>query len=294
MRPNVHTLAARHCNLRQRGQALTEFIAIALALVPLFLLMPMIAKYQDIAYATEMAGRYVAFEATLHNDGMSNWKPPAQLAGEVRRRFFSNADAPIKTGDTAGDFKANQNLFWRDPKDNAMIGRFDRDVNVSFGPAGGIAHADAFSAASDNDPFKGTPLPFNVSDKLNLKSPGVYSAAVNVAVADLPADLDGFTQSYRELKNIGLHVSRHTSVLADSWTAKNPAHVEQRINGRTLFAGAHFTQTGVGTAAAAAVGAAATVMESPSYFPRACPQPCGPKLGKLDYWSDTVPADRLR
>jgi hypothetical protein len=87
-----------------QGQALTEFLVIALALIPLLLLTPLIAKYQDVANAVQMASRYVTFEAMTRNDAQSTWKTPGQLAGEVQRRFFSNPDAPVKTGDVAGNF----------------------------------------------------------------------------------------------------------------------------------------------------------------------------------------------
>ena len=97
------------------GQALTEFLVVALALIPLFLLVPMIAKYQDISHFTQLASRYAAFDAMTRNDSVSTWKPEAQLADEVRRRFFSNSDAPIKTGDVVGNFDANRNLFWSNP-----------------------------------------------------------------------------------------------------------------------------------------------------------------------------------
>ena len=89
---------------RQAGQALVEFLAMAAPLLGLFLLMPMIGKYQDIAHATQMASRYAAFDATVHNEAAGSYKPPTQLAAEVRRRYFSRPDAPIKTDDAAGDF----------------------------------------------------------------------------------------------------------------------------------------------------------------------------------------------
>lgn len=81
---------------RQAGQALVEFLAMAAPLLGLFLLMPMIGKYQDIAHATQMASRYAAFDATVHNDAAGSSKPPAQLAAEVRRRYFSRPDAPSR------------------------------------------------------------------------------------------------------------------------------------------------------------------------------------------------------
>ncbi|QJD92845.1 hypothetical protein HH213_23815 [Duganella dendranthematis] len=127
------------------GQALAEFLVLAAALVPLYLLLPVIAKYQDVASQVAMASRYVTFEAMTRNDVQSSWKTPAELAGEVRRRFFGNADAPIKTGDVAGNFLAHQNLFWRGPDGAALIADFNSDVAVSFGPDQKATHDDGFT-----------------------------------------------------------------------------------------------------------------------------------------------------
>ena len=62
------------------GQALTEFLVVSLVLIPLFLLIPMIGKYQDISHATQLASRYAAFDAVLRNDSENAWKTPALLA----------------------------------------------------------------------------------------------------------------------------------------------------------------------------------------------------------------------
>jgi hypothetical protein len=260
------------------GQALSEFIVMALVLVPLFLLMPMIGKYQDISHATEMASRYVAFEAIANNDGMSSYKSPEQLAQEVRRRFFSNSDAPIKTNDEAGDFKANQNLFWVDPQGNALIKNFN-DVSVSFGSAHSANPVDGKSAADDGKPFN-MPVPLQVADQLGLKT-GMYTANVSVVIANLQDIGPSFASTYEGFKNINLTVSRHTSVLTDSWTARDPGQVESRINTTALFPGNLLTVT------KPAMELAVPLIESPGPV-------SAPKLGELSFWRDEVPADRLK
>jgi hypothetical protein len=262
------------------GQALTEFIVIALALVPLFLLMPMVAKYQSVTHATEMASRYVAFEAIANNDGMSNYKPPEQLAQEVRRRFYSNSDAPIKTNDEAGDFKANQNLFWVDAQGDALIKNFT-DVTVSFGSSHGANHADGKSAASDGDPFN-VPLPFKVGEKLGLKT-GMYTANVSVKLANLKDIGLSFASTYEEFKNLNLTVSRHTSVIPDTWTARDPAMVETRIRQPLIFPGSLDAVREFDVA----LQAANLLAELPDLN-----KP--PHMAKLELWRDQVPADRLR
>ncbi len=274
---------------RQGGQALTEFIVAALVLLPLFLLLPMLAKYQDMAHATQMASRYVAFEATTRNDGMGSnaFKPEAVLAAEVRRRFFSNSDAPIKTGDVAGDFRGSQNLFWRTPQGGSLIAEFDRDVTISFGDAHGTSHAQGFSSASDGQPFDLSAG--NIRSAMGLKADGIYTANVDVKVADIESSEGNFAHSYDALRAIGLRIERHTSLSVDSWTASGPQQVEDRIDQTVLFPGRALRPL------TPVVGVAVALVEMPKCFPGVCsPSSVGPKLGELEFWRDQVPADRLR
>ena len=264
----------------QRGQALTEFVVIALVLVPLFLALPLIAKYQDIAQATEMAARYVAFDATHRNDATGSWKSPEELSGEVQRRFFSNSDAPIKTGDTAGDFKANQNLFWRDPQDKSLIRTFGDDVRVSFGETLSTDRGTAFKATRDGEPFL-------LRGPLDLNARGIYRGNVSVTLANLSTDLVGPTKSYDMFKDINLTMMRHTNLVIDSWGARGPGQVMDKLDNVVVYPA---SQLGV-LRALTHVGVA--FMESPRYLPGVCLN-CGPKIGQLDYWSDDVPNDRLR
>jgi hypothetical protein len=265
----------------QRGQALTEFIVIALALIPLFLLLPAIGKYQDLAHATQMASRYLAFEAATRNGAQGGWTPPAQLAMDVRRRFFGNPLAPIKAHDAAGNFKADQNPFWTDQQGNALIHDFDSDVVVSFGPGHGASQAAGYSPASDGVPF------VFARDPLGLEAPGVFTANISVTLADLPAPEDSYTKTYDTFAHLGLVMRRHTSLLLDSWSAQASQQVQNRISHPLLFPGKLLEPV------APLVGDAVDIVESPSCLPGVCKDK-GPKLGQLDFWRDTVPADRLK
>lgn len=50
---------------RQRGQALVEWLVVALALLPLFVLVPVLGRLQDQAHQVEMASRQAAFDHAL-------------------------------------------------------------------------------------------------------------------------------------------------------------------------------------------------------------------------------------
>jgi hypothetical protein len=241
--------------------------------IPLFLLIPLIGKYQDISNSTQMAARYVAFEATVRNDSTGSFKSAGELAQDVQRRFFSNPDAPIKTNDAAGNFKANQNLFWRDPVDKPLIADFGSDVSVTFGPSKSLSQADAFTSLPDPDPVLG-----KLYEQFGLDTRGIYTANVSVKLANVPAGLT----FYEPFDKLDLKMTRSTSIVIDPWTAKDPAQVESRIAGSPAI-----FPTGSLSAVSPLVDAAVTIIDLPGGL-------SGPKLGKLDFWRDVVPNDRLR
>ncbi|MDY7574989.1 hypothetical protein [Actimicrobium sp. CCI2.3] len=259
--------------ISQRGQSVVEFLVLSVALVPLFLLFPLIGKYQDIRHATQMASRYAAFDATTRNDiqSVDGWKPEAQLADEIRRRFFSNSSAPIKTNDVAGDVDANRNLAWRDPYNNPLIERFS-DVSLTFGN-GGSTHADGFSTAFDSTPFNRVPLAN--SGTMGLQAPGIYTANVSVKLANLPAGI----KSIVPFDTIDLSMQRHTSLLFEPWSSPSPQETENRFGKLAPVPGAL-------SALSPIIDLGVNYVDMFKVTP--------PEFGNLQKWRDVVPQDRLR
>lgn len=244
---------------KQAGQALTEFLVVALAIIPLFLLIPLIAKYQDIGHATQMASRYAAFDATINNPSISGMKDPAILAQEVRRRFFSNIDAPIKTNDAAGNFRAHQNAFWRGPNNEPLISDIN-GVNVNLASAG--------------SPSSG-PSSFVADNVFDMPNSPMYRGAVSVPLVNLPAGI----RSYEPFDQLDLRVDRHTTLLVDGWSSRDLDTVRSRVN----------RMAPVGDA----LSAAAPVLSLPFVFIE-LDKVDPPQIGVLQPWDDVVPADRLR
>lgn len=252
----------------QRGQALTEFLVVALALVSLFLLVPVVAKVQDMAHSTQMAARYLAFEAMAQHPGAGGFKPEAQLADELRRRFFGNSEAPIQTGDGADEVEEQRHAFWRRPDGSPLIASF-ADVRLSFGRAQAPHHAQGLAKASDGEAFV-------LHDRLKLSAHGIYTANVSVTLADLPAGL----KAYEPFDRIGLVMSRSTSLAIDGWSGRGPAEVQGQLNDTLIFPGrALRSATGV-------LDPVVHLVEWPGGI-----KP--PRLGRLDFWQDVVPPDRL-
>jgi hypothetical protein len=246
-----------------RGQALTEFLLVALVLLPLFLLLPMIGKISGIAHQAQMASRYAAFDAILRNDSHNSFKPPPQIEDELQRRFFGAA-AAIETASPAATFEPRAE--WVDPYANALI-RAAKDVSLSFGPAHGNRHEDAYTAASDAKPFQ-------LAGAADLASSGIYNVNVEVALANLPAGL----KLVEPFDQLNLRIERHASVLLDPWTANSPQQAEQRF-------GALAPMNGLLQPLEPLVGVAIKLVDLDQVQP--------PSFGALERWRDVVPADRI-
>ena len=253
---------------RAGGQALTEFIVLSLVLVPIFLLLPLIGKYQDMAHQTQMASRYAAFDATINNGSTAPWKPEAQLADEVRRRFFSNPDAPVKTLDVAGDSDNYHNPLWVDPSGKYLIDKLS-DIQVTYGSGYGATHAAGFSSAADGNPFA-------LRSLLGLKAQHVYTANVSVRLAKLTAGV----KALEPFDALNLSMVRHTSLIFDAWRAASPSHVQSQL----------FTNGLTPKTALVAMNA----ITSLAVYAQDGGEVSNPKLTDLDIWKDVVPNDRLK
>lgn len=195
----------------QRGQATVEFVVLALVLVPMMLAFPLVGKYIDLMQTAEQASRYAAFEGAARNT-RSTWKTDADLSVEVRRRFFSNGDAPVKTGDAAGDFTAHRNPLWTDAAGNPLIDSFGDDVNV---------YTSVSSKRTMRNP--------NFSGALHLPDDNLYDARVEVGLVNV-ADFPPFD-------HINLTLYRHTVLLTDAWTGTSRDDARHRIenSGLTMY-----------------------------------------------------------
>ncbi len=191
--------------VKQRGQATTEFVVLALVLVPLVLAVPLLGKYIDLMQTAEAASRYVAFEATVRPKTGAP-KSDSEVAADVRRRFFSNSDAPVKTGDVAGNFAASRNTLWTDGNGAPLLDNFDANVGTQL------------TSAADN----ALPLAL-LSNSLGLTSNSLYNGRVTV----IPAAASGVIL----FPGLNVQITRNTVIAVDTWAAGNASDVRGRIEG---------------------------------------------------------------
>jgi hypothetical protein len=192
---------------RQRGQSMTEFLVLALVLIPLMVIVPLLGAYLDMSQHAVLASRYVAFEAVArHASSAAGWKSDAMLAQEVRRRFFSTSDAPIKTNDAAGDFVAHRNPVWTTHHAKPLLPSFADNVQATTEkfsldqPAGALFASD-----------------------FGLPQESLYRGTVKAT----PANVAGLPV----FESIGLSMTRSTALLSDSWTAGGSGMVRSRVAG---------------------------------------------------------------
>ncbi len=258
----------------QRGQSLTEFLALCLALVPLFLLVPMLARYQDMVHSAQMASRYIAFDAMNRNEEQGGWKSAGDLKQEATRRLLASSTASVKANDSAGNYDGYRNLFWRDVANNPLIRDFGTDVAVGFGQSFNASRTDeTYQSASDGAAFNQGVL--HVANTMDLPVHGIYTAGIEISVANLPGDL----RLIRPFNNLDLKIRSKTSLVVNGWSAKNPPDVDARINHVEIFPGL------IAKPANVFIGGAVEVVELGN-VPR-------PSIAKLALWEDVVPADRL-
>jgi len=263
------------CMRKQKGQALIEFIYLSLAMVPLFLLMPMIGKYQDVSHATQMASRYVALDAIAHNSASSTGnKTPAVISNEVRQRFFGNSEAFIQ----ATDGQTNVlpvNPVWRTPFGQRLIAS-SADIQITFGDQDKAwpSPTQGYVGASDRKIFNQQNLSgLALADRMGLPSNGMFQANVSVRLANLPNGLS----LIEPFNNINLQITRSTVVLHDTWAANNPATVEQRS--------AELVPVAQGLRD---IESELDLLVQGVDMGRA-----GPRFNRLDRWRDMVPGDRI-
>lgn len=280
-------------SLSTRGQAMTEFIILlAGVIVPFLLLMPMIARYQDAQHQTQMASRYVAFEARTQSDDADNWRPDDALAREVQNRFFGTHDSVIKSNPSS---PATGPWNWTDPTHKALLTNPSAAVAIRTGPSGlGVGTVSGFDPATDafgSAAFKGGMEP----RYLGLKGRGLFTATVEVNLNKLPSVEPGFMgSSFAPFDTLNMKLSARTTTLTSPWTAKDPTQVTRRMATREddVFAWV-FPSQGLSLAnpytqyTTDKIDEVVPQIEAPGALK-------APRIGRLDFWQDVAPPDRLK
>lgn len=201
------------------GQALTELLVFSIILVPVLLMVPLLGKYINLNQSALEAARYAAWERTVWanragDNPQALVKDDTQLQAEIRRRFFSDPDLPIKGSDGDGSAQAGSNPLWFDHAHRPLLARYeDVEAQTRDGPSPGPVYAalrSLFQASHVLSPF-------------HLNTDGLYTAEVKVKVADVPG--------LKPLDSLGLRIARRNVILTDAWDAGSPDQVKRQVKG---------------------------------------------------------------
>ncbi|MFK7732278.1 MAG: hypothetical protein AB8B48_11735 [Pseudomonadales bacterium] len=208
----------------QLGGALVEFVLVASILAPLLLLMPTLAKNADVSMATSQAARYGAWEQTVIVKGGND------LATEVNNRFYAKSDVSIRSAGGALSGEDAQRQFW------GGVGMSDRlfsageegiGVEVNESSLGGKA-GKVESAIHKFGSAIGSIVP---DSEWDLGGGKLYTVDVGLEIKDdifLSEEVSGqgCDGVAAEAKAC---VTQRSAILTDTWGARGPGQVEQRV-----------------------------------------------------------------
>lgn len=191
-------IGVRGARRGQGGQALVEVLVVAIALVPLAVLVVLLGKYQTLQSASIAASRSLAFECAAY-PAACRAADPLPLVDAVRARHF------------------NGQPLWRDRAGRPLLERL-ADVGAavsmqSFDAGAGTAAGNDAGALQLIDSVAG-PARFGLS----LRD-GLFDARIQVVVAPSFASNTGFIS----LDPMALTLRARTVVLSDTWMASGPA-----------------------------------------------------------------------
>jgi hypothetical protein len=143
-------------------------IAAALVLVPLFLAIPVIAKYQDIKAYVVQGARYAAWERTVwfggeaaeemgiggastKNKWDANDKSDDAIRAEIGARLLSGGSAGFSSSDQSGSSYANPRRLWVDRRGNTLLDKYSDISNTTGGGHTALGEYKA-SLASEKAP----------------------------------------------------------------------------------------------------------------------------------------------
>jgi len=209
---------------KQQGGALVEFVLVAMVLAPMLILMPTLAKNADVSMATSQAARYGAWEQTVIVKGGN------ELATEINNRFYAKSSIGINSspGALAGDDV--QRAFWGGAGMSDRLfsaGEEGIGVEVNESSLGGMA-GKVESAIHKFGSAIGSIVP---DSEWDIGGGKLYTVDVGLEIKD-----DIFTTE--ESSGIGCDgtaaeakacVSQRAAILTDTWGARGPAQVEQRV-----------------------------------------------------------------
>ncbi|WP_269532039.1 hypothetical protein [Chitinimonas sp. BJYL2] len=298
-------------HIRQRGQAMIEtLIACSLVLVPLFLALPVIAKYLDIRSHAVQAARYAAWERTVFFGGdaaselgwivgpnawKANEKTEGAVKSEIAARVLSKPSdtAKVESADSSSsNFKGAANGLWQDRIGTSMLAYGDVQGAVGqecdpSGDIGGAIFGGECAPGTVNSVIMPVVAVASSVGPFTLEMGGKYTATVTLGAKSYDPN------SYLMSAALARKPMTETSVvLGNGWSAEGPnttgrIGVTQQVKGLTPLSllAAEIDMGSLGSLSILNVIQTVMSIWAPELHPRKL------QIGKIA--PDEVPADRL-
>lgn len=199
-----------------RGQALTELAVMSALLVPLFLLIPIVAKYGHAKQMAQQAARNAAWEATATKDYVL--KSRSQLQAKAIERNFAAADAKISSniaGGATGEFGDQMlNTF----SGRKLLERSDLKV-TRYDEASAPGIVTSMIAK----------FPEALPGEFPPNKAGYVTAEVELKLRDLKTSNGAPADYLSPMDNLGLVMKQHQTLLADAWNAAGPRQGKRSV-----------------------------------------------------------------
>lgn len=239
------------------GQALTEFVLLAGAMALFLVLLPVLSKYQDVSHSTQMASRYLAFDAAANGGQHSDFSAAPDAQAAVQRRFFAESSGLIVSAEVADQAADQRNGFWTLPNGESLLP--DRASvaalsSMSAGPASSL---------------------FTLRSLMGLSNAGLVTADVTVPLARMP----GGISVLETLSTMDVELERRMVMMVNPWPASGYAVTNGVVARSTDL------QTGLVSALNIPTGLVVEVLD---------PGLSAPQVGNLARWEAVVPTDRRR
>jgi hypothetical protein len=244
---------------------MTEFVvSAAFVMVPLFIIVPTLAKYIDMKLAAVQAARYASWEYTAHyvarNDqpigfsygsGSMPLKKLTDTQKEAKRRFYSNTASELNTNrDRTGYLASEANPLWTyhnglpmykeasQTADALVVRGSDptpdklKILNFLVGGLGWITNliADFNAKIGLNTGFDA------INPDGNATVDGLYHTRVAMKVEAAPSFTPIRSQNRMPLflENLNLQMQAKSGLLTETWGAGGAAHTVYQSSGLLL------------------------------------------------------------
>ncbi|MCW8928687.1 MAG: hypothetical protein OQL19_00430 [Gammaproteobacteria bacterium] len=240
----------------QNGQAMVEFIITSsFILIPLFLMLPLLAKYIDLQHSTVQAARYEVWEYTAWFSQSSDvstsfnvtsvieaTKSTSEVQNESRQRFFSNTNLELSSSDKNGWDADDKNPMWRDYQLSSFYsGAVDGSLDYSEDTPDLTSALFGFGIVNTLiDLMEGIPaflisvLSAGTLDPgfTALNSGGYNKSTVQVSVINAPdyTTMNGSSEPLFE-QDLDLEFGAQAAVLSDGWNAGGGEHAKTEEEG---------------------------------------------------------------